>query len=145
MSWVTDIFSKVKLNVSQLIDEVVTTKEEEGELRNAASKIKSRLMQELSNAESEAEKRKKELIKTEMTGNLLQRSWRPVLMLLFGVVLIYHHFLASVFSLPTTELPAEFWELLKLGIGGYIIGRSGEKIAGSGAVQKLMKSKKPGS
>lgn len=142
MSFISDIFSKVKLNVGKIVDEVVTTDEERGKLENASSKIKSRLMEELSNAESEAESRKQDLIKTEMQGNMLQRSWRPLLMLLFGLVLIYHHFISSILGTPTTELPPEFWELLKLGIGGYIIGRSGEKIAGTGVINKLLGNKK---
>lgn len=29
------------------------------------------------------------------------------------------------------QLKPEFWELLKLGLGGYVIGRSAEKIANS--------------
>lgn len=141
MSFFKDMFSNIKLNVSNILDEVITTDEERGELANKKAQIKKRLMEALNNAEGEAEERKKQLIKTEMEGNILQKSWRPVLMLGFGFILIYHHFFAQAFSLPTTELPSEFWQLLKLGIGGYIIGRSGEKIAGSGALEKLFNKK----
>ncbi|GKT29217.1 holin family protein, partial [Aduncisulcus paluster] len=30
---------------------------------------------------------------------------------------------------PELALPVELWELMKLGVGGYTVGRSGEKIA----------------
>ena len=35
----------------------------------------------------------------------------------------------DTFGLLATPLRDEAWELLKLGLGGYVLGRSGEKIA----------------
>lgn len=68
------------------------------------------------------------IITTEAKGNWLQRSWRPILMLSFGFIVVYSKFIAPAFELPNTELEPDFWELLRLGIGGYVIGRSAEKI-----------------
>lgn len=69
------------------------------------------------------------VITTEAQGNWLQRSWRPILMLSFGFIIIYRYFLAQVLSLPAIELPDQFWTLLDIGIGGYVVGRSVEKVA----------------
>ena len=69
-----------------------------------------------------------DIILSESKGNWIQRSWRPILMLAFGFIIIYCKFLALLFSLPVPELEPEFWNLLQLGIGGYVVGRSGEKI-----------------
>jgi hypothetical protein len=33
-----------------------------------------------------------------------------------------------LFNLPIPELEIEFWDLLKIGIGGYVVGRTGEKM-----------------
>jgi hypothetical protein len=71
---------------------------------------------------------KTDLIKAEMQGNWMQRSWRPVLMLMFGFIICYNYWFAPTFSTPMTELPDDFWQLLKISVGGYVIGRSGEKI-----------------
>lgn len=71
---------------------------------------------------------KSKIIQSETVGTWLQRSWRPILMLAFGFILIYEYFISSIFSLPKSNLPEMFWELLNLGLGGYIIGRSAEKI-----------------
>lgn len=71
----------------------------------------------------------KEIIVGEASGNWLQRSWRPILMLAFGFVVIYAKFLAPAFNLPNTELEPSFWDLLQLGMGGYVVGRSLEKIS----------------
>lgn len=59
----------------------------------------------------------------------IARNWRPILMLSFGAIIVYGFFLAPLFSLKSVPLPPDMWQLLKLGIGGYVLGRSGEKIA----------------
>ena len=71
---------------------------------------------------------KTQLIKAEMEGSKLQRNWRPILMLCFGFIIMYNYWFAPTFSTPTTDLPEDFWMLLKISVGGYVIGRSGEKI-----------------
>ena len=50
-------------------------------------------------------------------------------MLAFGFIVIYVKFVAPLFDLAIPELENEFWNLLQIGIGGYVIGRTGEKIA----------------
>ena len=49
------------------------------------------------------------------------------LMLAFGFIVIYVKFVAPLFGLPIPPLENEFWNLLQLGIGGYVVGRSAEK------------------
>lgn len=71
------------------------------------------------------------IIVAEAGGNYLQRSWRPILMLSFGFLLIYRYFLSPVFGWPGVDLPDRFWNLLELGIGGYVVGRSVEKTVGT--------------
>lgn len=73
----------------------------------------------------------RDVIITETQGNWLQRSWRPILMLSFGFIIVYRYFLSPVFDLPAVDLPIDFWELLNIGIGGYVVGRSVEKVAGT--------------
>jgi hypothetical protein len=69
------------------------------------------------------------IITTEAQGNWLQRSWRPILMLAFGFIIIYQYFISPVFHFERVDLPEKFWVLLELGIGGYVVGRSVEKVA----------------
>ena len=78
--------------------------------------------------ELELQRMQSEIIIAEAQGNWLQRSWRPVLMLSFGFIVIYVKFFAPLFDLTTPPLEDEFWNLLQLGIGGYVIGRTGEKM-----------------
>ena len=62
----------------------------------------------------------------------LARNWRPITMLCF-VAIIANNYLVypyiQLFGGTAVQLPipADMWDLLKLGIGGYIAGRSVEK------------------
>ena len=72
-------------------------------------------------------------------GSWLAKSWRPIFMLLLmSFVAIYGLFLPLAdlvagsplaFRPRWNELPSEFWEMLTIGLGGYVGGRSLEKIA----------------
>jgi hypothetical protein len=64
------------------------------------------------------------VLRTEAAGNWLQRSWRPLVMLTFAVIVLVGTFT----SLPILEDSSRFWDLLEIGLGGYIVGRSGEKM-----------------
>lgn len=68
-----------------------------------------------------------EVMKTEMTGNWLQRSWRPLVMLAFAAVVV----IGAFYPIPYIETDHQFWNLLELGLGGYVVGRSVEKVADS--------------
>jgi len=88
------------------------------------------MLKVLKEQQLELQRLQTEVIVAEAKGNWLQRSWRPILMLAFGFIVIYVKFFAPLFDLKIPELENEFWDLLQLGIGGYVIGRSAEKIAG---------------
>ncbi len=106
------------------LDKLFTSKEEKIKAENV---IKQILIQK----ELELQKMQTEIIVTEAKGNWLQRSWRPILMLAFGFIVIYVKFVAPLFDLKIPELENEFWNLLQIGIGGYVIGRTGEKMMNS--------------
>jgi hypothetical protein len=69
----------------------------------------------------------------------LTRSWRPILMLtLLGIVVFFGLALPIAdglagkplpFSPRWNEIPPQMWDFLMIGMGGYIGGRSLEKIA----------------
>ncbi len=60
-------------------------------------------------------------------------AWRPITMLTFVAIIANNYLLYPYLTLfwsdaPLLELPESLWELLKIGIGGYVVGRSSEKI-----------------
>ena len=106
------------------LDGLFTSKEEKIKAQNVVKQI-------LIEKQLELQKMQTEVIVTEAKGNWLQRSWRPILMLAFGFIVIYVKFLGPLFGLTIPPLEDEFWNLLQLGIGGYVIGRTGEKMMDS--------------
>lgn len=66
-------------------------------------------------------------IREEARGNWLQRSWRPIVMLVFTVIVLAGTFL----NLPILSDTSRFWDLLEIGLGGYIIGRGSEQLVSS--------------
>lgn len=64
----------------------------------------------------------------ELQGNWLQRSWRPLLMLTFGGLIVARWFGLVAPGLSEAEY-LELWGIVKLGLGGYVVGRSVEKTA----------------
>ena len=108
-------------DIGKVIDNLFTSDEERIQARN-------KIMQVLKEKELELQKMQTDIIIAEAKGNWMQRSWRPLLMLAFGFIVIYVKFIAPMFSLPIPPLEDQFWSLLNLGIGGYVVGRSAEKV-----------------
>ena len=108
-------------SVGGLVDKFVTTDQERLQMKQELLNV----VVDYGDAQLKAQS---EVLTTEMQGNWLQKSWRPILMLAFGFIIIYEYFISKVFNLPTVALPENFWNLLELGMGGYVIGRSAEKI-----------------
>lgn len=66
----------------------------------------------------------------------LAANWRPILMLSFTAIIVVNYLVLPVaqwFGITENPLvlPPDMWALLKIGVGGYIVGRSGEKITRS--------------
>lgn len=64
----------------------------------------------------------------------LTSAWRPITMLTFVAIVANNFILYPYLSLfweaaPVLDTPDQLWNLLQIGIGGYVVGRSGEKIA----------------
>ena len=122
--------------VSKLIDELHTSDEEKMKLRAQVIHMETQLAKELLNYEQKLVESKSEVIKAEATGqSWTQRNWRPVLMLSIVSIVVNNYILlpyASALGAPMValDLPPELFNLMTIGVGGYIVGRSGEKIAG---------------
>ena len=127
MSLLTKIFkgtaSEITEGVGSVIDKIATSDQERLNAKANLTEIVTGKLTELASYQ-------KEVLVTELSGTKLQRSWRPIVMLAFATIVVYSLFIAPAFSLPNTELPEYFWSLLEIGLGGYVIGRSVEKISG---------------
>jgi hypothetical protein len=69
-----------------------------------------------------------EIVKAEAaSGHWLAANWRPILMLTFGGLIVARWFGFAAPNLSEAEY-LKLWSIVELGIGGYVIGRSVEKV-----------------
>jgi len=60
-------------------------------------------------------------------------AWRPITMLTFVAIIANNYILYPYLSLfwseaPSLDLPDQMWDLLQIGLGGYILSRGAEKV-----------------
>ncbi len=121
---IVDVIGSVVKPISNLIDDITTTDEERDNAKIKLSEIENSLIIQLINFEKGIIETKGKVIEAEVKGeSWLQRNWRPIAMLTFLVLVI-----CDSFGLLAFRLSEEAWTLLQIGIGGYVVGRSGEKI-----------------
>jgi hypothetical protein len=68
----------------------------------------------------------------------LAATWRPILMLTFGALIVARWMGYSAPGITEAEI-LKLWDIVELGLGGYVIGRSAEKIVPS--IATAMKGK----
>lgn len=82
-------------------------------------------------ADSDAFKAQAGIVQQEVaSSNWLASSWRPITMLIFVGLIVARWFGWSAPNLAPDEY-IKLWDIVQLGLGGYVIGRSVEKIAPS--------------
>ena len=58
--------------------------------------------------------------------HFITATWRPIVMLLFSGLIVARWFGLTVDGISEEEYKLA-WEFLKIGLGGYVVGRSAEK------------------
>ena len=105
---------------------------------DAAAKLQAELTAAVLANGAALERAAAEVVLAEARGeSWMQRNWRPCLMFLIMGLLLWNGVavpLIETFAdrrLPTLEawaaIPEPLWQLLMLGLGGYVVGRSAEK------------------
>ncbi len=83
-----------------------------------------------------------QVVKAEAEGeSWLQRTWRPIVALTFAGLVVAYWFGWSAPNL-SADAVTNLFSLVKLCLGGYVIGRSGEKIVRTAAPQLQLFKKK---
>lgn len=79
-----------------------------------------------------------DIVKTEAaSSHWLAANWRPLMMLTFGALIVARWFGWAAPNLSEAEY-LKLWSIVEFGLGGYVVGRSVEKVAPSivGAFRK---------
>lgn len=91
--------------------------------------LQEKYQEKLVDADVEFAKQQAESVEEESKSeSWMAKSWRPITMLVFVFIVAYNYIIAQWFDLKILPIPPDMWTLLKIGIGGYIFGRSAEKI-----------------
>ena len=119
MIW--NLIGSIGGKVLDIVDDVVEDKDE-------ANRLKFEIQRQLiENKSSELEASAK-IVLAEAQGSWLQRNWRPLLMVTFALLVVAHWFGLTAPTIPES-VQNSLLNIVMVGVGGYVVGRSGEKIA----------------
>jgi len=125
--------------VKDVIDEFHHSGEEKLEAQMVLFKLEQGMREKLLEYDAQIKEYQSKILLAEIQGKAwLQQNWRPVIMMIFGAIIANNYILVpwisviaaafgSDFRAPVLEFPAQFWQLLVIGVGGYIAGRTIEK------------------
>ena len=110
---------------AELVDELHTSEEERLKHKERLLEVQAIAMQTVFEYESDTLQARAAIVNSEaQSDHWIVASWRPVVMLTLTSLVV-----VDSFGWLANPLSGEAWLLLQIGLGGYVVGRSGEKIA----------------
>lgn len=96
-----------------------------------ANEAKLKLMEMAQKGELEELAARSSIIKAEASSeHWIVAAWRPILMLTFGGLIVARWLGFSAPGISEAEI-LKLWSIVEFGLGGYIVGRSVEKVVPS--------------
>ena len=120
-----EIVSGILKPISDIVDHLTISGEEKAQLQFAVVQGQINAAASVMDYERQLLDGQQKVIAAEASSsNWLASAWRPITMLTFLVLVV-----ADSFGWLPSKLAPQAWSLLQIGIGGYTVGRSAEKIA----------------
>jgi len=122
-------------SATKAVDEIFTNKEEKILAKAKLTEIRNALNIKLLDFNTTLVKAQSAIIQAEaQSASWLTRSWRPIMMMMFGFIIfnnyILHPYLSLIWKLaPLLPVPPELWTIITVGMSGYIVTRGLEKTA----------------
>ncbi len=124
---IKDLIAGIFRPFADLVDNVHTSTEEKQAMRNKLAEIVAAVELQVLELTKQLIAAQQSIITAEANGqSWLQRNWRPITMMNF-LLLINLDYL-GILSHPLSE---RVWDVITIGLGGYVVGRSLEKVAGN--------------
>lgn len=121
---ITDLIAGIFKPAAELIDDLHTSEDERLKAKGHLLDVQAAAMQRVFDYEAETLKAKAGIVHAEAKSeHWVTATWRPITMLTFLALAVGD----SLGWLPN-PLRDEAWTLLQIGLGGYVVARSGEKI-----------------
>lgn len=126
---VVELIAGIFKPAAELVDELHTSEEEKLKAKGHLLDVQAAAMQRVFDYEKELIDAKGKIIHAEASSkHWLTANWRPITMLTFLALVVARWLGFSAEGLSQEDYDA-LYNLISIGIGGYILGRSGEKIA----------------
>lgn len=120
-----DILSSIFKPITDVIEHLTVSGDEKAKIQQTIIEGQINAASSIMDYEKQLLTSQADIIKAEAGGqSWLQRSWRPITMLTFLVLVV-----ADALGTLPFRLASQAWTLIQLGLGGYVGGRSLEKIA----------------
>lgn len=116
-----------------LVKGLFSTVDQLVEDKDLSTKLKNDLQKQAMNILSTEVKAASSIIKAEVqSDSYLAKNWRPITMLVFVGIIFNNYILFPYMDMfagtgVMLDIPPDMWDLLKIGLGGYVVGRSAEK------------------
>ncbi len=123
---ISNMIDELTGKINGLISEKIKDKEKALELQTEIEKEILKFEENLEKTEETSEK----VVSEGTEESWLTRNWRPITMLVFVILIVLDWFGFSSSSLPV-ELKEKIYSLMEISMGGYVAGRSLEKITKS--------------
>src|SRR3990167_1677357 len=133
------IFGAIFSGIGAVVKGIFGLKTEQANIVQQAIKAAS----DVNNSEAQREMAQAQILVSEMnSGSWLGRNWRPLLMMVFCGIIIsfWFGYVPPHLNAPMSPMMMEIFELIKIGMGGYIGGRSIEKIFNTLNLGKVLKA-----
>lgn len=125
MIGITDLIAGIFKPAAELVDNLHTSDAERLAAKGHLLDVQAAAMQRVFDYEKSTLEARSKIVHAEASSkHWLTANWRPITMLTFLVLVV-----GDALGFLPNDLNAEAWTLLEIGLGGYVIGRSGEKIA----------------
>ena len=119
-----DLIAGIFKPAAELIDELHTSEEEKLKQQRRLLEIQALVLDSSLQYEKEMMTARAEIVNSEAKSeHWITATWRPITMLTFLALAVGD----SLGWLPN-PLRDEAWMLLQIGLGGYVVGRSAEKV-----------------
>lgn len=98
-----------------------------------AAEAKLKVLELQQNGELKELEEAASIVRAEAQGeSTIQRTWRPIVMLTFTALIVFRWLgVMTIFGVNVQidpQLEIKLFDIVQLGLGGYVIGRSAEKV-----------------
>lgn len=114
--------------IVDLVDDLTLSPEERLSAKQALFQVQMSMYEKVLDYEARVAEAQSRIITAEASSeSWLTANWRPLVMVVFAGLVVSRWF-GLVAPIPQ-DIEMELWTIIKIGIGGYVGGRSLEKIA----------------